>query len=277
MKVASERLESCYLKLEEGIEMHYVEKGAGDPLIFIPGLTFCAEIFHAQIDHFSKHYRVIAIDPRSQGLSTKTPHGNDYLTHGNDLAKVIDALDLNQVVLVGWSTGNLDTWAYIQQHGTEKVKAAVTIDMSPLPMSPDPDVWTEAGIEELRVVFSQILTNPENTRAFFSDYTKEVMLQQVAEQEQLEAILDLSARTPYYVCSALFSSAVFSDFTETAKNISETIPSLMFIAEHWAEVAEPFMNSRFPGTKTVVIGGHLMFYEYPERWNQVLEEFLAGI
>jgi non-heme chloroperoxidase len=275
--MSAERLESGYLKLEEGIEMHYVEKGAGDPIIFIPGLTFCGEIFEAQIDYFSKNYRVIAIDPRSQGLSTKTLHGNDYLTHGKDLAKVIAALNLENVVVVGWSTGNLDTWAYIQQYGTEKVKAAVTIDMSPLPMSPDPAVWTEAGIEDLRFVFSRILTSPEGTRAFFSDYTKEVMLQQPAAPDQLEYILDLSARTPYYVCSALFANAVFSDYTETAKNISETIPSLMFIAEHWAEVAEPFMNSRFPGTKTVVMGGHLMFYEYPEKWNGVLEEFLAGI
>lgn len=275
--MSEERLESAYLKLEEGIEMHYVEKGAGDPIIFIPGLTFCGEIFEAQIDYFAKNYRVIAIDPRSQGLSTKTLHGNDYLTHGKDLAKLIEALNLENVVLVGWSTGNLDTWAYIQQFGTEKVKAAVTIDMSPLPMSPDPAVWTEAGIEDLRFVFSQVLTSPEGTRAFFSDYTKEVMLQQPAAPDQLEYILDLSARTPYYVCSALFANAVFSDFTETAKNISETIPSLMFIAEHWAEVAEPFMKSRFPGTKTVVMGGHLMFYEYPEKWNGVLEEFLAGI
>jgi pimeloyl-ACP methyl ester carboxylesterase len=197
LNMSAERLESGYLKLEEGIEMHYVEKGAGDPIIFIPGLTFCGEIFNAQIDHFSKKYRVIAIDPRSQGLSTKTLHGNDYLTHGKDLAKLIETLNLENVVLVGWSTGNLDTWAYIQQFGTEKVKAAVTIDMSPLPMSPDPDVWTEAGMEDLRFVFSQVLTSPEGTRAFFSDYTKEVMLQQPAAPETLEYILDLSARTPY--------------------------------------------------------------------------------
>ena len=275
--MAADRLESCYLKLEEGIEMHYMEKGVGDPMIFIPGLTFCGDIFNAQIEHFSKTHRVIAIDPRSQGLSTKTLHGNDYLTHGKDLAKLIDALELDQVVLVGWSTGNLDTWAYIQQFGTDRVKAAVTNDMSPLPMSANPEDWTEASIEDLRYVFSQILTSAEGTRAFFSDYTKEVMLQQSPEPEKLEYILDLSARTPYYVCSALFANALFSDFTETAKQISETIPSLMFIAEHWADVAEPFMNERFPGTQTMVMGGHLMFYEHPEQWNQVLEEFLGEI
>ena len=51
----------------------------------------------------------------------------------------------------------------------------------------------------------------------------------------------------------------------------------MFIAEHWADVAKPFVEKEMPGTETFVMGGHLMFYEYPEKWNAVLEEFLAKI
>ena len=51
----------------------------------------------------------------------------------------------------------------------------------------------------------------------------------------------------------------------------------MFIAEHWSELAQPFMSSHFPGTQTHVMGGHLMFFEYPEKWNQVVDDFLASI
>ena len=76
---------------------------------------------------------------------------------------------------------------------------------------------------------------------------------------------------------ALFASAVLSDYYATAKEVSEKLPSLMFIAEHWAEVAEPFMHKHFPGTKTHVMGGHLMFYEYPDQWNRVLRDFLTEI
>ncbi|NBG89407.1 alpha/beta fold hydrolase [Isachenkonia alkalipeptolytica] len=272
--MAVNRLESKYLTLEEGIEMHYVEKGEGDPMVLIPGLTFSWEIFNAQIHYFSKNYRVIAIDPRSQGLSTKTVHGNDYLTHGKDLAKLIEALELENILLVGWSTGNLDAWGYLKQYGTAKVQAVVTIDMSPRPLSPNADDWTEASIEELRTVVSEIFISPEGTRDFFSDYTKEVMLQQPPDPEELEFILDLSAKTPYYVCSALFTNAVFSDFTDTVKKVSENVPSLMFIAEHWADVAEPYMKKISPKTQNIVMGGHLMFYESPEKWNKALEKFL---
>ena len=49
----------------------------------------------------------------------------------------------------------------------------------------------------------------------------------------------------------------------------------MFIAEHWADVAKPFVEKEMPGYETAVMGGHLMFFEYPEKWNKVLDEFLS--
>lgn len=275
--MAKERIESKYVTVAPDVELHYLEKGEGKPMIFIPGLTFAGEIFKAQLEYFSKDYRVIAIDPRGQGLSTKTVHGNDYLTHGKDVAALMDALGLDEIVLVGWSTGNLEVWSYIQQFGKEKVKAAITIDMSPLPLSPDPLWWTEGTMEELSAVATQVMISPEGTRDFFSEYATGIMIQHEMEPAELEYLLDISGKTPYWICSALFANAIFSNYFDTAKLVGESVPSLMFIAEHWADVAKPFVEKNFPGTETFVMGGHLMFYEYPERWNQVLEEFLNRI
>ena len=272
--MAADRMESKYFQIAPGVELHYLEKGSGKPLLFIPGLTFAGEIFKAQLEYFSKQYRVIAIDPRGQGLSAKTVDGNDYLTHGRDVAALMDGLDLHDVVLVGWSTGNLEVWSYIQQFGKSKLRAAVTIDMSPLPLSPDPMWWTEGTIEELSAVATQLLTSPEGSRNFFSEYATEVMIQHKMEPEELEYLLDLSGRTPYWICKALFCDAIFSNFLDTAKDAGANLPSLMFIAEHWADVAKPFVETQLPGYDIQVMGGHLMFYEYPEKWNGYLEEFL---
>ena len=150
--MAKDRIESKYFCVSPGIELHYLEKGEGRPLVFIPGLTFSGEIFKAQLEYFSGNYRVIAIDPRGQGLSAKTVDGNDYMTHGRDLAALMDGLGLDGAVLVGWSTGNLEVWSYIRQFGKEKLRGAVTIDMSPLPLSADPMWWTEGTMEELSEV-----------------------------------------------------------------------------------------------------------------------------
>lgn len=57
-------------------------------------------------------------------------------------------------------------------------------------------------------------------------------------------------------------------------DVGATLPSLMFIAEHWQGIAKPFVEAHLPGYDTYVMGGHLMFYEYPEKWNRVLEDFL---
>lgn len=272
--MAKDRIESKYFRVAPGIELHYLEKGEGRPLVFIPGLTFSGEIFKAQLEYFSRNYRVIAIDPRGQGLSAKTVEGNDYMTHGRDLAAFMDGLGLDGAVLVGWSTGNLEVWSYIRQFGKEKLKGAVTIDMSPLPLSADPAWWTEGTMEELSEVATQYLTSPEGSRAFFSDYATGVMIQHEMEPAELEYLLDISGRTPYWVCKALFCDAIFSNFLETAREVGAGMPSLMFIAEHWADVARPFVEQQLPGYEIQVMGGHLMFYEYPEKWNGLLEEFL---
>lgn len=275
--MAKDRMESKYVTVAPGVELHLWEKGEGKPLVFIPGLTFSGEIFKAQIEHFSANYRVVAVDPRGQGYSAKTVDGNDYLTHGRDLAALLDALELTDVVLIGWSTGNLDTWSYVQQFGRERLRGVVTIDMSPLPLSPDPTWWTEGTIEELSAAATQVLTSPEGTRAFFSEYATGIMIQHEMEPAELEYLLDISGRTPYWICRALFCDAIFSNFLETARDLGATFPSLMFIAEHWQDVAKPFVETQLPGYETYVMGGHLMFYEYPEKWNAVLEEFLQKL
>lgn len=272
--MAKERIESKYITVAPGVELHILEKGEGKPLIFIPGLTFSGEIFKNQIEYFSKKYRVIGIDPRGQGYSTKTVDGNDYLTHGKDLAGLIDELELEDVVLIGWSTGNLDTWSYLQQFGKDKLRAIVTIDMSPLPLSPDPKWWTEGSIEELSAVATQVLTSSKGTREFFKEYATGVMIEHEMNADELEYLLDISGRTPYWICRQLFCDAVFSNFLETAKLTGSTMPSLMFIAKHWQDIAKPFVETQLPGYEIYVMGGHLMFYEYPEEWNKVFEDFL---
>ena len=275
--MAKDFLESKYVTVDTNVEIHYIEKGEGEPIIFIPGLTFSGDIFRAQVERFSDKYRVIAIDPRGQGLSTKGTSGNNYVTHGKDLIAFIKALGLEKVILVGWSTGNLDIWSYAEQAGLDNLKAAVTIDMSPLPLHPDPAWWTEGTIEELSEVASRVLITPEGTREFFNEYAEETTIQHDMTQDEISYLLDMSGKTPYWICGELFASAIFSNYYDTAFAISEKLPSLMFIAEHWSDVAEPFYNKNFPGTKTFVMGGHLMFFEYPEKWNAVFADFIEKL
>ena len=119
-----ERVESKFFNVEPNVQLHYWD--AGDPaapaLVFIPGLTFSGKVFRHQLEHFRATHRVILVDPRGQGLSTKSPWGNDYQTHGADLVKLVKGLGIEKPTLVGWSCGNLEVWSYLEQAGVELVE-----------------------------------------------------------------------------------------------------------------------------------------------------------
>ncbi len=265
-----------YLEIEPGVEIYYEEVGEGEPILFIPGLTFSSEMFCHQVEYFSKAYRVITMDPRSQGRSTKTTNGNHYAMHGKDLHLFITVLGLTNVTLVGWSTGNLTVWAYVNQFGTAQLKAAVTIDMSPKPMSEESADWTECSFDELAAVGTELFITQQGQRDFMRDYAENVMVQRKLTKAELEKIVEISCNTPFYIAHTLFVNAVICDMREGAKKAHDAIPTLMFIAEHWADVAEPFMNRNYPNTKTMVMGGHLMFWEHHERFNESLRNFIEA-
>lgn len=276
--MSAERTESKFFSVEPNVQIHYWD--AGDPnapaLIFIPGLTFSGKVFRHQLEYFKDRYRVILIDPRGQGLSTKSPWGNDYQTHGADLVKLVKGLGIERPTLIGWSCGNLEVWSYLEQAGVESVAGAVTIDMSPLPHNEDPRAWTEGTPEELSEIMTRVLVDYEASQGFWTEYLTEVMWQGDITEQQIEYFLGLGSGCPTWICHELFGDAILSDYRSIAQEAARSIPTLMFIAEHWADVAEPWYNELCPETPTYVMGGHLMAAQFPERFNERLEQFLEN-
>jgi pimeloyl-ACP methyl ester carboxylesterase len=265
-----------YVDIGSDVEIYCEETGRGAPIVFVPGWTMTTEFFHHQQEYFSRSHRVIVIDPRSQGRSPTQAHGNNYCTHARDLALFIRKLGLEDVVLVGWSAGNHTVWKYVEQEGTEALKALVTIDMSPVSMSVNSDDWTEGSVEDLSGAYN-ILETSQGHRTFIEGYAKELMVQRELTEAELFWIVEQSAKTPTAIARELFASMLFSNCMKGAELASNSAPTLNFIAEHWSNVAEPFMSSHFPKTRNVVFGGHLLFWEHHEKFNKALDEFISGI
>ena len=68
-----------FVNVSDDLRLHYEDAGQGPTMVWVPGWTASTVVFSHQIEHFSKSYRVIAYDPRSQGLSTRTLDHNDYV------------------------------------------------------------------------------------------------------------------------------------------------------------------------------------------------------
>jgi non-heme chloroperoxidase len=117
---------------KDGTEIFYKDWGSGKPLVFSHGWPLDADAWDAQMLFFAnKGYRVIAHDRRGHGRSGQASKGNEMDTYADDLAAVLDALDIQGAVLIGHSTGGGEVAHYIGRHGTARVAKAVLIGAVP--------------------------------------------------------------------------------------------------------------------------------------------------
>ncbi len=267
-----------YIEVEPGVRIHYEDRGEGDPIVFIPGWTFTTEVYRNQMDYFSQTHRAIAIDPRSQGRSTVTVNGNNYETHGEDLIKIIETLNLRNVVLVGWSAGCASMWEYFKQQSTNRLKGMIFIDLPVKLLSCNPEDWVEGSLDQISSIYTTYMKSSQGQQDFIEVYTKDVMLEREPTPEELRWIVEQSLKTPYQIASILFAFILFSNYFDEAKQIDQSsLPALYIIGRYWKDIAVPYMEKHFPNTTTEVLGGHMMFWEYPEKFNCIVEKFLNSL
>ena len=94
--------------IHDGITLYYEVYGAGEPLLLVHGNGGSIANFKAQIDHFRKHYQVIAMDSRDQGKSGDSPDKITYEKMTDDLAALLDHLHTGPVNVLGWSDGGIE-------------------------------------------------------------------------------------------------------------------------------------------------------------------------
>ncbi|MFG1817063.1 alpha/beta fold hydrolase [Kribbella sp. NPDC049174] len=118
----------------DGTEIFYKDWGEGQPIVFSHGWPLSADDWDAQLLFFLHHgYRVIAHDRRGHGRSTQTGDGHDMDHYADDLAAVVEHLDLHDAIHVGHSTGGGEVTHYLARHGEGRAaKAALLCAVPPL-------------------------------------------------------------------------------------------------------------------------------------------------
>ena len=129
-----------YVTTADGAEIYVKDWGSGRPVVLSHGWPLSSDSWEAQQLHLAANgYRVVAHDRRGHGRSTQTWDGNEMDTYADDLAAVLDALDLRDVTLIGFSTGGGEVARYVGRHGTSRVAQVVLVSAVPPFMLRTPD------------------------------------------------------------------------------------------------------------------------------------------
>jgi len=157
------------ISTKDGTQIYYKDWGTGQPIVFSHGWPLCGDAWEDQMIFLGSHgYRCIAHDRRGHGRSSQPWIGNDMDTYADDLATLVDMLDLKKAILVGHSTGGGEVARYVGRYGTNRMAKAVLIgSVTPLMLK------TDANPGGLPIeVFDEIRANVLADRSqFFKDLT----------------------------------------------------------------------------------------------------------
>jgi non-heme chloroperoxidase len=283
---------SGYIKTADGVKIHYLEAGvqktglnvyiSKEPMgeadiapalrpsiLFVPGWTMPAWIWQKQIDYFSKHDRVVAMDPRSQGDSTITSEGLYPAARARDIKAVVDQLHLAPVVLVGWSMAVTELAAYVDQFGTNGIAGLVLVDDNFGGLAPG------EGQADLLFINQILKDRQKNTEAF----VRNLCFKKPQPEDYLSRVTAACMRTPTSDAVALLVGKYAADYRSVAAKIDK--PALFCYADspYMPAAAQQAMQQSVKGSRLEVFrgAGHALFVDDPDHFNSVLENFLNNV
>ena len=219
------------ITVRDGTEIYYKDWGKGQPVVFSHGWPLSADAWEDQMMFLAdRGFRCIAHDRRGHGRSSQTWNGNEMDTYADDLAALVEKLDLKNAVHVGHSTGGGEVARYIGRHGTKRVAKAVLISAVPPIMVKTPANPGGLPMEAFDQIRSAILADRSQywkdlSAPFYgANRTGSNVSQGLRDSFWLQGML--AGHKAVYDCVKAFSE---TDFTEDLKKFD--VPTLVLHGE----------------------------------------------
>lgn len=263
-----------YLKTSDCARIYYEERGDGDPIVFVPGHMCTSKFFEKNAEALSKNYRVITMDPRGFGNSSKVLHGNNIERNSEDLKELVEYLQLERIMLVGWSLGGSIVMTYAKKYQEAHVKAVSLVDCALFPFSGDS--WNQYNarnynMDQWSVKYNEWLYQTER---YYDNFMERI--DRGLSQEEYQALRREIEKTPPWIGFAVHTDWCHTDTECYLKEL--TVPVLLISGEDGA-MGRHYYN-QLKGYKELhefLESGHAMFITEQERFDHVLERFLDNI
>ncbi|WP_182185648.1 alpha/beta fold hydrolase [Pectinatus frisingensis] len=272
--------QSHYFTTKDGAKIYYEDIGNGHPIFFLHGWLCSSKFWQRNINNLAKNFRVIAMDLRGHGNSSKTLSGHTVDQYANDVQELIEYLDLHDLTLIGWSLGGPTVLSYWKHYSFEhRLKGLGLVDMTPYPFSPED--WNGHALRNYNAdaMNMSFLAYQKNPRQYIETFVHKMFKDGQVASADMEWITAEMLKTPTAIGMAAYSDYLMSDYTSVLPNIS--IPVTVFSGEigiylngykQGQYIASCIPQGTFIGFHNA---GHMLFYEQPEKFDQSVAK-LAG-
>ncbi len=260
-----------YFTTSDGVRLHYLEAGSGPAIVFVPGWMNPAWIWEPQIQHFSKKYRVVALDPRSQGESEQVTEGLYPERRSQDIKELMEHLQLPPAVLVGFSMGVPEVLSYVDQFGTGQLRGVVLVDQ---PIGTDPD------LQDLQNFFGFVRLFNTNRSQLMQQFFS-IAFKKPQPEEYLEKVRAAGMKVPTSTAIALVTAYQGRDWRPVLEKLDKPVlyavrsGSSGILTSVSLEAQAEMLKARIPTARVELFpeAGHVLFADETERFNAILEEF----
>lgn len=255
-----------YFTSRDGLRLHYLEAGHGpQTVVFIPGWLMPAIIFRYQLEMLSATYRVLVLDPRSQGKS-EVFHGKHSVERRlNDMEDFMRAANVENYVLAGWSLGVLESLDFIEQKPQPGLMGLILIDNSigeatpPKPRSDD---------------FFGSMRDDERRKRYMARFSRQIF-SRPPPQDIADAVLDSLLQAPGHAAIQLVSQPYPRTYWRDIV-ARQQVPVLYAITPHLQAQGEALLNHKGDLAQVELFpeAGHALFVDEYARFNALAGHFL---
>jgi non-heme chloroperoxidase len=258
-------------------ELYYEEEGSGQPIIFIHGMWLTSRFFCRQRPYFAERYRFIALDLRGHGRSEKVLHGHTVPIQTRDLHELIHGLGLEDVVLVGWSSGAFCIWEYLKQYGDDGIAGIAIVDEAASDLNRGD--WN-LGAMDLDGLIGML----EVVQTDHADMVRNRFVNRVfpspPDPEDFDWMVEEITMIPPVVAAAVAFDEITRDYRAFLPEVR--VPALvchgardqMLSPGNGPYLAEAMSHARLV---TFEDSGHAPFWDEADRFNAELDGFIQGL
>lgn len=267
-------MEIHQVALPDGAVLRFTDTGEGRVILLLHGVCMSRIFYERNVSALAKRYRVIAVDFRSHGDSLIVEGGHTVPQYARDVHALLEHLQVNDVTAVGWSMGSFVLWDYLDQFGQDRLASAVVVSQGPSDLM---QLDWSFGFADIPQLHGFIADLQDDFREFFVGYVP-TMFKNELHPEQLTRFLDS-------VCKVGANSGTLILIDQTLKDYRPQIPE--FSTPHllvWGSDekamklgAKDWLIEHLPDVESVVFedSGHCPMWEEPERFNDVIDEWIS--